>query len=192
MPGRGAGRGGRHPVSRAAARIEKIFRDAGLGVRTGPEIEDDYHNFEALNIPAHHPARAMHDTFYVDEHTVLRTHTSPVQVRVMENQAPPLRIICPGRVYRCDSDLTHTPMFTQLEGLLVDEQSLSCFLSAICYEEDRTLKGRTSAGARSEVTRPPSYSFRKKTANNPRSDSSTRALSGAVSVEICRKTRTED
>ena len=92
----------------------------------GPEIEDDYHNFDALNIPEHHPARAMHDTFYVDEHTVLRTHTSPVQVRVMESSSRRLRIICPGRVYRCDSDLTHTPMFHQVEGLLVDEHSQLC------------------------------------------------------------------
>ena len=92
----------------------------GYGVETGPEIEDDYHNFEALNIPSHHPARAMHDTFYIDPKTVLRTHTSPVQVRTMEKQGPPIRIICPGRVYRCDSDLTHTPMFHQVEGLVVD------------------------------------------------------------------------
>jgi phenylalanyl-tRNA synthetase alpha chain len=94
----------------------------GFTVEEGPEIEDDYHNFEALNIPAHHPARAMHDTFYFDAHTLLRTHTSPVQVRVMKNRKPPLRIIAPGRVYRCDSDLTHTPMFHQVEGLLVDER----------------------------------------------------------------------
>jgi len=94
----------------------------GFTVEEGPEIEDDYHNFEALNIPAHHPARAMHDTFYFDAHTLLRTHTSPVQVRVMKDRKPPLRIIAPGRVYRCDSDLTHTPMFHQVEGLLVDER----------------------------------------------------------------------
>ncbi len=93
----------------------------GFESAEGPEIEDDYHNFEALNIPAHHPARAMHDTFYVDAHRVLRTHTSPVQIRVMEERKPPFRIIAPGRVYRCDSDLTHTPMFHQVEGLLVDE-----------------------------------------------------------------------
>ena len=123
LPGRGQSTGGIHPISRTMERMEEFFGAIGFEVAEGPEIEDDYHNFEALNIPAHHPARAMHDTFYVDEHTVLRTHTSPVQVRVMESQAPPIRIICPGRVYRCDSDLTHTPMFHQLEGLLVDDHS---------------------------------------------------------------------
>ena len=97
-----------------------FFANAGFSVKEGPEIEDDYHNFEALNIPAHHPARAMHDTFYFDEHLLLRTHTSPVQIRVMENAELPLKIIAPGRVYRCDSDLTHTPMFHQVEGFLVD------------------------------------------------------------------------
>ncbi|PLW66685.1 phenylalanine--tRNA ligase subunit alpha [Pseudohalioglobus lutimaris] len=123
LPGRGQSTGGIHPVSRTMERMAEFFGAIGFDVVEGPEIEDDYHNFEALNIPAHHPARAMHDTFYVDEHTVLRTHTSPVQVRVMENQAPPLKIICPGRVYRCDSDLTHTPMFHQVEGLLIDEHT---------------------------------------------------------------------
>jgi len=123
LPGRGQSTGGIHPVTRTMERMEDFFTAIGFDVVEGPEIEDDYHNFEALNIPAHHPARAMHDTFYVDEHTVLRTHTSPVQVRVMESQEPPLRIICPGRVYRCDSDLTHTPMFHQVEGLLIDEHS---------------------------------------------------------------------
>jgi phenylalanyl-tRNA synthetase alpha chain len=123
LPGRGQSTGGIHPVTRTLERMEDFFTAIGFDVVEGPEIEDDYHNFEALNIPAHHPARAMHDTFYVDEHTVLRTHTSPVQVRVMESQEPPLRIICPGRVYRCDSDLTHTPMFHQVEGLLIDEHS---------------------------------------------------------------------
>lgn len=123
LPGRGQSTGGIHPVTRTIERMEDFFSAIGFDVVEGPEIEDDYHNFEALNIPAHHPARAMHDTFYVDEHTVLRTHTSPVQVRVMESQEPPLRIICPGRVYRCDSDLTHSPMFHQVEGLLIDEHS---------------------------------------------------------------------
>ncbi|MCB1676435.1 MAG: phenylalanine--tRNA ligase subunit alpha [Halioglobus sp.] len=123
LPGRGQCTGGIHPVTQTLERMEEFFSGIGFEVVEGPEIEDDYHNFSALNIPEHHPARAMHDTFYVDEHTVLRTHTSPVQVRVMESQAPPLRIICPGRVYRCDSDLTHTPMFHQVEGLLVDEHS---------------------------------------------------------------------
>lgn len=121
LPGRGPRLGGRHPVSRTMERIENLFAQLGFEVATGPEIEDDYHNFEALNIPAHHPARAMHDTFYFDPHTLLRTHTSPVQIRVMEKEGPPLRVIAPGKVYRCDSDVTHTPMFHQVEGLLVDK-----------------------------------------------------------------------
>ena len=121
LPGRGQQSGGLHPVTRTLQRIEQLFAGMGFESVSGPEIEDDYHNFEALNIPAHHPARAMHDTFYVDAHRVLRTHTSPVQIRVMETQKPPFRVIAPGRVYRCDSDLTHTPMFHQVEGLLVDE-----------------------------------------------------------------------
>ena len=121
LPGRGEDVGGLHPVTRTMERIEGFFSRIGYGVEVGPEIEDDYHNFEALNIPSHHPARAMHDTFYIDPTTVLRTHTSPVQVRTMERHAPPIRIICPGRVYRCDSDLTHTPMFHQVEGLVVDK-----------------------------------------------------------------------
>ncbi len=121
LPGRGQQAGGLHPVTRTMQRIETLFSQLGFNVAEGPEIEDDYHNFEALNIPAHHPARAMHDTFYFDARTLLRTHTSPVQVRHMEQQPPPMRIIAPGRVYRCDSDLTHTPMFHQVEGLLVDE-----------------------------------------------------------------------
>lgn len=121
LPGRGQQNGGLHPVTRTLQRIENIFRSVGYSVETGPEIEDDYHNFEALNIPSHHPARAMHDTFYVDDTHVLRTHTSPVQVRTMENREPPIRIICPGRVYRCDFDATHSPMFHQVEGLVVDK-----------------------------------------------------------------------
>ncbi len=121
LPGRGQHAGGLHPVTRTMQRIEALFSQMGFTVEQGPEIEDDFHNFEALNIPAHHPARAMHDTFYFDANTLLRTHTSPVQVRHMEAHKPPLRIIAPGRVYRCDSDLTHTPMFHQVEGLLVDE-----------------------------------------------------------------------
>ncbi len=121
LPGRGQQSGGLHPVTRTLQRIERLFAGMGFESVSGPEIEDDYHNFEALNIPEHHPARAMHDTFYVDAHRVLRTHTSPVQIRVMETQKPPFRVIAPGRVYRCDSDLTHTPMFHQVEGLLVDE-----------------------------------------------------------------------
>ena len=121
LPGRGERQGNAHPVTRTLRRIEQLFVRLGFSVEEGPEIEDDYHNFEALNIPAHHPARAMHDTFYIDPSTVLRTHTSPVQIRTMEKTAPPIRIICPGRVYRCDSDVTHSPMFHQVEGLVVDK-----------------------------------------------------------------------
>jgi len=121
LPGRGESAGSLHPVTRTIARIRDIFARVGFELVEGPEIEDDFHNFGALNIPDHHPARAMHDTFYVDDKTVLRTHTSPVQIRVMENNQPPIRVICPGRVYRCDSDLTHTPMFHQVEGLLIDK-----------------------------------------------------------------------
>ncbi|MCP4765304.1 MAG: phenylalanine--tRNA ligase subunit alpha [Gammaproteobacteria bacterium] len=120
LPGRGRGGGGLHPVTLTINRIDKMFGKLGFDVAEGPEVEDDFHNFEALNIPEQHPARAMHDTFYFDDGMLLRTHTSPVQIRVMENQEPPLRLIAPGRVYRCDSDLTHTPMFHQVEGLLVD------------------------------------------------------------------------
>ena len=121
LPGRGQVTGGLHPVTRTIERIEKLFLSMGFSIAEGPEIEDDYHNFEALNIPSNHPARAMHDTFYFSEHTLLRTHTSTVQIREMENNKPPFRLIAPGRVYRCDSDVTHTPMFHQIEGLLVDE-----------------------------------------------------------------------
>ena len=121
LPGRGVTRGGLHPVSITRNRIQSLLGQLGFEVAEGPEIEDDYHNFEALNIPAHHPARAMHDTFYFDNGLLLRTHTSSVQIRHMENNAPPYRIIAPGRVYRCDSDQTHTPMFHQVEGLLVDK-----------------------------------------------------------------------
>lgn len=120
LAGRSVAGGGLHPVTRTLERIERFFTQAGYQVKEGPEIEDDFHNFEALNIPSHHPARAMHDTFYFDPNTLLRTHTSPVQVRTMEAEAPPIRIICPGRVYRCDSDATHSPMFHQVEGLVVD------------------------------------------------------------------------
>jgi len=120
LPGRGQSAGSLHPVTRTMNRINKLFSGLGFDMAEGPEIEDDFHNFEALNIPSHHPARAMHDTFYFDANTLLRTHTSPVQVRAMEKSAPPLRLIAPGRVYRCDSDLTHTPMFHQIEGLMVD------------------------------------------------------------------------
>ena len=131
LPGRGQASGGLHPVTRMRRRIEQIFRTAGFTVADGPEIEDDWHNFEALNIPANHPARAMHDTFYFGDGRLLRTHTSPVQVRVMQQQKPPVRVICPGRVYRVDSDMTHTPMFHQVEGLVVDEGISFANLKAI-------------------------------------------------------------
>lgn len=151
LPGRRQSEGGLHPITITIERITRIFSSAGYAVEEGPEIEDEYHNFEALNIPEHHPARAMHDTFYVRPGTVLRTHTSPVQVRVMENQKPPIRIICPGRVYRCDSDLTHTPMFHQVEGLVIDEQvrfsdlrgTIEEFLQAF-FESDLPVRFRPS------------------------------------------------
>ena len=134
LPGRGQSVAGLHPVTITLRRISKIFGSVGFNVVEGPEIEDDYHNFEALNIPAHHPARAMHDTFYFDPHTVLRTHTSPVQIRVMEANKPPLKVIAPGRVYRCDSDVTHTPMFHQVEGFLVDSDVSFADLKGVIYE----------------------------------------------------------
>lgn len=121
LPGRGQGLGSLHPVTRVRERIEQLFNSMGFDIFDGPEIEDEYHNFEALNMPSHHPARDMHDTFYLDNGMVLRTHTSPAQIRIMEKYKPPIRVITPGRVYRCDSDQTHTPMFHQLEGLVVDE-----------------------------------------------------------------------
>ena len=134
LPGRGPGIGGRHPVSRTSARIEKIFRDAGFGVRSGPEIEDEFHNFTALNIPENHPARAMHDTFYFPGGMLLRTHTSPVQIRSIAAEGVPIRIIAPGRVYRCDSDQTHTPMFHQVEGLVIDEDVSFAHLKAVLHQ----------------------------------------------------------
>ncbi|MGR9044817.1 MAG: phenylalanine--tRNA ligase subunit alpha [Gammaproteobacteria bacterium] len=134
LPGRGQTVAGLHPVTLTLRRIARIFASVGFKVVEGPEIEDDYHNFGALNIPDHHPARAMHDTFYFDAHTVLRTHTSPVQIRVMESEKPPLKVIAPGRVYRCDSDLTHTPMFHQVEGFLVDADVSFADLKGVVYE----------------------------------------------------------
>jgi len=134
LPGRGVKTAGLHPVTITLRRISKIFASVGFRVEEGPEIEDDYHNFEALNIPAHHPARAMHDTFYFDAHTVLRTHTSPVQIRAMEANKPPLKVIAPGRVYRCDSDVTHTPMFHQVEGFLVDTDVSFADLKGVIFE----------------------------------------------------------
>lgn len=152
LPGRRAEAGALHPITRTIQRMETFFASMGFDVVEGPEIEDDYHNFEALNIPAHHPARAMHDTFYVDDTHVLRTHTSGVQVRTMETQSPPIRVICPGRVYRCDSDLTHSPMFHQVEGLLLDETSnfghlkglLEDFLQAFFERDDLSVRLRPS------------------------------------------------
>ncbi len=121
LPGRGEDTGSLHPITQTIERIESLFSQMGFEVAEGPEVEDDFHNFEALNIPAHHPARAMHDTFYFDENTLLRTHTSSVQIRFMKEHKPPVRFIAPGRVYRHDSDMTHTPMFHQVEGLMIDE-----------------------------------------------------------------------
>src|SRR5271166_1161678 len=133
LPGRGQERGSMHPVTRARLRIEQIFQQAGFQVATGPEVEDDFHNFEALNIPANHPARAMHDTFYFPDGRLLRTHTSPVQIREMRAQKPPLSVIAPGRVYRNDSDQTHTPMFHQVEGLAVGEHISFANLKAMLH-----------------------------------------------------------
>ncbi|BBB27189.1 phenylalanine--tRNA ligase subunit alpha [Amphritea japonica] len=151
LPGRGQSLGGLHPVTKTLQRIEEFFARIGYSVAEGPEIEDDYHNFEALNIPSHHPARAMHDTFYFNANTLLRTHTSGVQVRTMESSEPPIRIICPGRVYRCDYDQTHSPMFHQVEGLIVDKDisfadlkgTLEQFLREF-FEEDVKVRFRPS------------------------------------------------
>jgi phenylalanyl-tRNA synthetase alpha chain len=151
LPGRGEQRGGIHPVTLAMQRAIDIFSRLGFDVATGPEVESDYYNFEALNFPAHHPARAMHDTFYFDNGDLLRTHTSPVQIRVMEKQDPPYRIIAPGKVYRSDSDQTHTPMFHQVEGLLIGEGVsmadlkgvLQAFINAF-FERDLTMRFRPS------------------------------------------------
>ena len=152
LPGRGEPPGGLHPVTRTRRRIEDFFTGMGYRVAEGPEVEDDFHNFEALNIPAHHPARAMHDTFYFPDGQVLRTHTSPVQIRVMEAGEAPFAIIAAGRAYRCDSDLTHTPMFHQVEGLLVDEGvtfadlrgTVAAFLRDFFEEEELSVRFRPS------------------------------------------------
>jgi phenylalanyl-tRNA synthetase alpha chain len=151
LPGRGEEAGGLHPVTEARLRIETLFRAAGFEVASGPEIEDDFHNFEALNIPPGHPARAMHDTFYFADARLLRTHTSPVQIRALQQRGAPLAIIAPGRVYRRDSDLTHSPMFHQLEGLVVGENvsfanmkaALHGFLQAF-FERDLAMRLRPS------------------------------------------------
>jgi phenylalanyl-tRNA synthetase alpha chain len=151
LPGRGEARGGLHPVTKVRLRIEQLFRQAGFDVATGPEIEDDFHNFEALNIPADHPARAMHDTFYFPDGKLLRTHTSPVQIRAMLSGKPPFALIAPGRVYRNDHDVTHSPMFHQVEGLVVGEgvsfanmkAMLHGFLEAF-FERDLQMRLRPS------------------------------------------------
>ncbi len=134
LPGRGADRGGVHPLTRTLDRVETLFRSMGFAVAQGPEIEDDFHNFTALNTPANHPARSMHDTFYVEGGALLRTHTSPVQVRYMETHAPPIRIIAPGRVFRVDSDATHSPMFHQVEGLWIDRDVTFADLKGVITE----------------------------------------------------------
>lgn len=152
LPGRGEPPGSLHPVTRTLRRIEDFFGGLGYEVAEGPEVETDYYNFEALNIPAHHPARAMHDTFYFDDGRLLRTHTSPVQVRKMEQGEPPFRMIAPGRVYRCDSDVTHTPMFHQVEGLLVDRDisfadlrgTVEAFLQGFFEVQDLAVRFRPS------------------------------------------------
>lgn len=134
LPGRGQPNGSAHPVTRTLRRIETIFGGAGFAVAEGPEIEDDFHNFTALNIPPYHPARSMHDTFFFEDGHVLRTHTSPVQIRAMQTQGVPIRVIAPGRVYRCDSDQTHTPMFHQVEGLVVDHRVSFANLKAVMHD----------------------------------------------------------
>ncbi|VXA79223.1 MULTISPECIES: phenylalanine--tRNA ligase subunit alpha [Aeromonas] len=151
LPGRRIENGGLHPVTRTIERIERLFGEMGFKVERGPEIEDGFHNFDALNIPAHHPARTDHDTFYFNPDLMLRTHTSGVQIRTMEHQQPPIRIIAPGRVYRNDYDMTHTPMFHQVEGLLVDEHASFTELKGILhdflrnyFEEDLTIRFRPS------------------------------------------------
>ena len=134
LAGRGQTRGSLHPITRTLRRMRRIFERAGFDVHTGPEIEDDFYNFTALNIPEDHPARAMHDTFYLESGRLLRTHTSPVQIRAMQAQGAPIRLIAPGRVYRCDSDLTHTPMFTQIEGLALGRDISFANLKCLLFE----------------------------------------------------------
>jgi phenylalanyl-tRNA synthetase alpha chain len=134
LPGRGRSRGSLHPITKTQRRIVEIFGGAGFDVHTGPEVEDEFHNFGALNIPDGHPARALHDTFYLDSGLLLRTHTSPVQIRALKAHGAPIRMIAPGRVYRCDSDSTHTPMFTQVEGLAIGKTTNFANLKSVLYE----------------------------------------------------------
>lgn len=151
LPGRRLPFGRPHPVSQVMDEVCAVFTGLGFGVAQGPDVETDFYNFEALNIPAHHPARAMHDTFYVDEGKLLRTHTSPMQIRAMQAQRPPLRMIAPGKVYRCDSDITHTPMFHQVEGFMVDHRVsfadlkgvLSLFIARM-FEQQTRIRFRPS------------------------------------------------
>ncbi len=162
LPGRGQQAGGLHPITRTLERIEGFFSQVGFEVATGPEVETDYHNFEALNIPGHHPARAMQDTFYFADGTLLRTHTSPVQIRVMSDSQPPIRIIAPGRVYRCDApDMTHAPMFHQVEGLMVGEDVSFAHLKGMVmdflrhfFEADLEVRFRVSAHRRGLMAMP--------------------------------------
>lgn len=152
LPGRGLGVSGLHPVTQTLMRIEALFNSIGFDVASGPEIETDFYNFTALNIPENHPARAMHDTFYIDNGNLLRTHTSPVQIHYMQNNQPPIKVIAPGRVYRCDSDVTHTPMFHQVEGLWIDENAnfaalkgvLADFMAHFFEREDLLVRFRPS------------------------------------------------
>jgi len=148
LPGRGLGIGGVHPVTLTLTRIESLFHSIGFDIATGPEIETDFYNFTALNIAENHPARAMHDTFYIDNGKLLRTHTSPVQIHYMQNHRPPIKIIAPGRVYRCDSDVTHTPMFHQVEGLWIDENVNFSALKGVLIEFMRNFFERDDLSAR--------------------------------------------
>ena len=134
LPGRQIEPGSSHPISQVKQFINNYFSQLGFDIVTGPEIETEFYNFEALNIPSHHPARAMHDTFYFGDGHLLRTHTSPVQIRTLETRQPPLRLIAPGRVYRCDSDVTHTPMFHQVEGLLIDDRATMTHLRGLLHD----------------------------------------------------------
>lgn len=151
LPGRTMPMGRLHPVTQVMDEVCSVFESLGFAVAEGPDVEEDFYNFEALNIPPHHPARAMHDTFYISDNLLLRTHTSPMQARIMEKQQPPLRMIAPGKVYRCDSDITHTPMFHQVEGFLVDRQVsfadlkgvLSVFIARI-FDADTAIRFRPS------------------------------------------------